>query len=85
MKLSFDDEESFKGSVGSLRFNNPQSSPNTVREMESSDSMFPGDSERNRDQDIYFNNPTSDSNTLRGMGSSSMLSPDSPQERSEDT
>jgi hypothetical protein len=30
MRLSFDDEESFKEVVGSLRFDNPPSDPNSV-------------------------------------------------------
>ena len=91
MRLSFDDEQSFKETVGSLRFNNPPSDPNTLQEMGSSHggSMLPQDSERlgNDSEDIYFNNPKSDSNTtLRRMGSSSIVSPpDLPQERSEDT
>ena len=32
MKLSFDDEDSFKEVVESLRFNNPPSDPNSVTE-----------------------------------------------------
>jgi hypothetical protein len=44
MRLSFDDEESFKEVVGSLRFDNPPSDPNsvalTLQEMGSS-SMMP--------------------------------------------
>ena len=46
MKLSFDDEESFKEAVGSLCFNDPQSDPNTLQRM---GSMLPQDSERNED------------------------------------
>ena len=49
MNLSFDDEESFKEAVGSLRFNNPPSDPNTLQQM---GSMVPQDSER--DEDICF-------------------------------
>ena len=73
MRLSFDDNESFKEAVGSLRFNNPPSDPNTLQQMGSSGSMPPQDSERNED------NPLSDLNTLWRVGSSGMP----PQERSE--
>ena len=44
MKLSFDDEESFKEVVGSLCFNEPPSDPNTLQRM---GSMLTQDSERN--------------------------------------
>ena len=70
MSLSFNDEESFKGAVGSLLFNNPPSDPNTTPqrvELESSSSncsMPPY--ERNED----INNPPSDPNSLRRVGSS---------------
>ena len=68
MNLSFDDEESFKEAVGSLRFNNPPSDPNTLQQM---GSMVPQDSER--DEDICFNNSPSDLpvNILRRVGSTS--------------
>ena len=62
MRLSFDDEESFKEVVGSLRFDNPPSDPDsvpvalTLQEVGSS-SMPPQDSERN--EDICFNNSSS--------------------------
>ena len=36
MRLSFDDEESFKEVVGSLRFNNPPSDPNSLGRVRSS-------------------------------------------------
>ena len=67
MRLSFDDEESFKKAAESLRFNNPPDDRN-IQLMGSSGSIPPQDSERN--EDIGFNNPTSDPNTLRRMGSS---------------
>ena len=66
MKLSFDDEESFKEAVGSLCFNNPPSNLDTLQRMES---MLPQNSER--DEDICLNNPPSDPNVLRPVGSSS--------------
>ena len=39
MRLSYDDEESFKESVRSLRFNNPPSDPDSRQEVGSSSSM----------------------------------------------
>ena len=66
MRLSFDDEESFKEAAESLRFNNPPIDPNTHQEMGSSGSMPLQDSERNED-----NITSSDPNILRRVGSSS--------------
>ena len=67
MKLSFDDEESFKEVVGSLRFNSPPSDPNALQQI---GSILPQDSERN--EDICFNNPPGDPNSiLHRVGSSS--------------
>ena len=69
MKLSFDDEESFKEAAESLRFNNPPSDPNTTpQQMGSSGRMSLQDSERNEDSII-----PSDPNTLRRLGSSSSI------------
>ena len=68
MKLSFDDEESFKEAVGSLCFNNPPSDPNTLQRVES---MLPEDSERNEDD--CFNNSSSDPNILWRVGSSPIV------------
>ena len=82
MKLSFDDEESFKEVVGSLRFDNPPSDPDsvpvalTLQEVGSS-SVPPQDSERN--EDICFNNSPSDLNSLALGGVDSTA----PQERSD--
>ena len=59
MKLSFDDEHSFKEAVESICFNDPPSDPNTHQRMES---MLPQDSERN--EDIGFNNSPSDPNSI---------------------
>ena len=70
MKLSFDDNESFKEAVESLRFNH--SDPNTPQQSGGNitSSMPLGDSERNED-----NNTSSDPiTTLRRVGSSSSLS-----------
>ena len=51
--LSFDDDESFKGAVESLRFNNSPSDPNASQQIGSSGSSMPlEDSERN--EDYYF-------------------------------
>ena len=61
MRLSFDDEESFKEAVGSLQFNNPPSDPDSLQGVGSSSSMPPD--ERNF-EDIGFNNPPSDPNDV---------------------
>jgi hypothetical protein len=62
MRLSFDDKESFMEAAGSLRFNNPQSDPNTHQRV--------GTQERS--VDIGFNNPSNDPiTTLQRMGRSS--------------
>ena len=71
MKLSFDNEESLKEAVESLRFNNPPSDPNTPRQT---GSMVPQDSERN--EDVCLNDPPGDLNILRRVeshGSSSSI------------
>ena len=72
MKLSFDDEESFKEAVESLRFNNPPSDPNAEQQMGSRNSVPAEpleDSERNGDNIIPI-----DPITVRRVGSSSSLS-----------
>jgi hypothetical protein len=77
MRLSFDDEESFKEVVESLCFHNPTSDPNSValslREVGSS-SMTP----QEKNKDICFNNSPSDPNSLGRVVSTPPL------ERSED-
>jgi hypothetical protein len=83
MRLSFDDEESFKDVIGSLRFDNPPSDPNSVI-LAFQDSEVDGGSsmpaqERN-DEDICFNNSTSDLNSLALGGVDSTP----PQEKSKD-
>jgi len=87
MKLSFEDDESFKEAVGSLRFDNPPSDPNISSwqlGVGSSSSMPLQDQdwERNED-DICLNNPPA--GNLNTMGSNSTGSSMPPQERSEDT
>ena len=69
MRLSFDDEESFKEAVESLPFNN--SDPNTRLQMGNSNRMPLEDTERNEDRD---NIAPSDPIPLRRVGSSSSLS-----------
>ena len=69
MKLSFDDEESFKEAVESLRFNNPASDPNAQQQMGSSNSVPLEDSEWSEENTI-----PSDLITLRRVGSNSSLS-----------
>ena len=56
MGLSFDDEESFKEGVGSLRFYNPPSDPNTPALGSSGSGM----AAQERNEDICFNNSSSD-------------------------
>jgi len=79
MRLSFDDEESFKDVIGSLRFDNPPSDPNSValalQEVGGSDVPL-----QERNEDICFNDDSpSDPNSLAGR-----VGRKSPQERSED-
>ena len=72
MKLSFDDEESLKETVGSLCFNNPSSDPNTLQRMGST--MLHRSSEMNEDTStISFNNSPSDPNIIRRVGSSGSI------------
>ena len=71
MRLSFDDEESFKEAIESLRFNN--SGPNTHQQMGSNNSMPLEASERDEDRDdIAPSDPIP--LALRRVGSSSSLS-----------
>ena len=62
MGLSFDEEDSFKEVVGSLRFDNPASDPNSVAQelQEVGSSGMP----QERNEDNYFNNSSSDPNAL---------------------
>ena len=71
MKLSFDDEETFKEAVGSLCFNNSPSDPNSTLPSQQMESVLTQDFERNKD--ICFKNPPSDPNLniLRRVGSTS--------------
>ena len=68
MKLSFDDEESLKEAVESLRFINPPSDPNATQQT---GSMVLQDAERN--EDVCINDPPGDLNILRRVGSSSSI------------
>ena len=74
--MSFDDsdDESFKGAVESLRFNNPPGDPNARQQMGNSTNSMPlQESEGNKDID---NITSSDPITFRrlGVGSDSSLS-----------
>ena len=62
MRLSFDDEESFKEAAGSLHFNNPPSDPNSLQGVGSSSLSSMPSQEKN--EDISFNNPPSDPNSI---------------------
>ena len=88
MRLSFDDEESFKEAVGSLNFNNPPTDPDSLQRVGSSSSMPP--EERNEDI-ICCDNPPSDPNIILENlrvpvgSSSSVMGSTPPQQTSEDT
>ena len=60
MRLSFDNEESFKEAVGSLHFNNPPSDPSSLQGVGSSSGMPPEE----RNVDSPANNPPSDPNII---------------------
>jgi hypothetical protein len=69
MRLSFDDEESFKDVVGSLRFDNPPSDPNSVA-MALQEVGSSGVRPQERNEDICFNDDSpSDPNSLGGVDS----------------
>ena len=51
MKLSFDDEESFKEAAGTLNFNNPPSDPDSL--LKNSTSSSTPSQERSEDTEIY--------------------------------
>ena len=89
MRLSFDDEESFKESVGSLNFNRSSSDSDSLQEVPVGSSM----PSQERNEDVHFDKLSeslaSDPNIILEVrrvpvGSSSTGSA-SPQERSEDT
>ena len=81
MRLSFDDEESFKDAAGGLCFNNNPSSDGNPNVHLQVGSMLP--QEMDDSEDICFNNPPSDPDTVGSSSSSTSSTP--PQERSEDT
>ena len=81
MRLSFENEESFKEAVGSLNFNNPPSDSDSLQGVGSS-SMPP--QERNKLEDICFDNPPSDPNIILEVRRESVESSSPSQERSED-
>ena len=79
MRLSFDDEDSFKeaaaGRLGSLQFNNPPSDPDSLAlQRVGSNSSIPS---QERDEDIRYTNNPSESITIRqlGVGSNSSTLP----------
>ena len=72
MRLSFNDQDSFKEAVESLRFNHPISDPDTLAfQRVGSGSSLPI---QERNEDICFINPPSDPDTLQRVGSSSSMS-----------
>ena len=58
MRLSFNDDETFKEAPGSLHFNNPpsDSDSDSLQQVGNSGSMPP----KERNEDICFDNPPSD-------------------------
>ena len=78
MRLSFDDEESFKEAAGSLHFNNPPSDPDSLQRERSRNSLPPQERNDSEDSDIQVcvDNPplASDPNILQVL-----------QERNKDT
>ena len=66
MRLSFDDEESFKDSevVGSLRFNNFPSDPNSVTQTLQDREVGGSSMPLERNEGVCFNNSPSDPNSL---------------------
>ena len=71
MRLSFDDGESFKETVESLRFNDPSSDPNSQQQSGSSNSLSMPLQESEWSEDNITPN---DLTTLRRVGSGSILS-----------
>ena len=72
MKLSFDDEDSFKEGIGSLHFNNPPSDPDApVLGPSGSYSSMPVPQERNEDISRNNSTSTSDPNSLQQVVSTS--------------
>ena len=80
MKLSFEDEDSFKEGVGSLNFNKPPSDPNALVLPEVGNSSIPA---QEMNEDIRFDNSSNHLDSLGGAGGSG--SADTPlQERSDE-
>ena len=79
MRLSFEDEDSFREAAESLRFNNPSSDTESLAQQRVGSSSSLPLQERN--EDICFSNPQSDPNTTiqqleLGVGSSSGMPPE---------
>ena len=79
MRLSTDDNESFKEAIGSLRFNNPPSDPNALQRVpvggSSSMQLQEGPEDTRRSEDICFNNPPSGPSILQQLESGCSMSP----------
>ena len=74
MRMSFNDEESFKDAVESLHFNNSSSDPNAQHQMGSSNSTPLQESERNEARDNIITSDPIITLQVRRVGSSSSLS-----------
>ena len=70
MRLSFDDEESFKEAIESLRFN---SDPNTRQQMGSNNSMPLEDTERNDAADRDYIAPSDPISLRRHQENNTLL------------
>ena len=82
MRLSSDDDKSFKEAVGSLHFNNPPSNQDSLQGVGSSSSMPP--EERNDSEDID-NPPSDDPNIILEIRRVAVGSSSTNLERSEET
>ena len=92
MRLSFDDEESFKEAAGSLHFNDPPSDPNSLQGVGSSNLSSTPPQENLKNEDICLNdlNPPSDPNSIviqvqRVIVRSNSTSSTPPYQRNKDT
>ena len=80
MKLSFEDEDSFKEAVGSLNFNKPPSDPNSLALSEVGNSSIPA---QEMNEGIPFNNSPNHLDSLGGAGGSGSADMP-PQERNDE-
>ena len=70
MRLSFDDEEPFEESVGSLNFNSPPSDSDSLQGVGSISSMLPEEKKHDEDPNVILEVPR------EPVGSSSRMLPE---------